>query len=63
MTKGRAGGIRSDKQIIRPLFLQDVEQIAGEAEDGRDGLPLGAGHLGQRMEELIDPGEQIDHPD
>ena len=63
MAKRRAGRIDGADEIIGLLLLDDVEQVAGEAKHGRHRRAVGRCHLRQRMKELVDPRECVDHPD
>ena len=55
VTKGRPGRVHAAEEIVGPLLLDDVEQVAGEAEDDRHRPAVGGRHLRQRVEELVGP--------
>ena len=61
--EGLARQIERAKQIVRPLLFQQVEQIAGEAEDGPHRLAPRTGHLRQGVKDLMDQRMGVDHPD
>ena len=62
VAKRRPRGVERAEQIVGLLLLDDVEQVAREAVDGRDGRALRRRHLGQRVKQLIGPRQRVDHP-
>ena len=63
VAKGLARQVERAEQVVRPLLLQQVEQIAGEAEHGPHRLALRAGHLRQGVKHLVDQRVGVDDPD
>ena len=63
VAKGLAGQVERAEQVVRLLLLQQVEQIAGEAEHGPHRLALRAGHLRQGVKDLMDQRMGVDDPD
>jgi hypothetical protein len=62
VAKRRPGRIECAHEIVGLPFLDDVEQVAGEAVDRGDGRALRRRHLRQRVKQLVDPRKRIDHP-
>ena len=54
------GRVHRAEEMVGLLLADDVEQVAGEAVDGRHGRAVGRRHLGQRVEELVDPRQRVD---
>jgi hypothetical protein len=58
----RPGRVECADEIVGLPFLDDVEQVAGEAVDRGDGRALRRRHLRQRVKQLVDPRQRVDHP-
>ena len=55
-----AGQVERTEQIVGPLGIEQIEQVAGEAVDGPDGLAGRTGHLRQGVEDLVDQRMGVD---
>ena len=63
VAKRLARQVERAEEEVGLFGLQQAEQVAGEAIDGIDRLPAGAGHVGNGMEHLVDQRMGIDDPD
>ena len=63
VAKGLARQIEGAEKKVGLLRFQQIEQVAGKTKDGIDRLAAGAGHLRNGVEDLVDQGVGINHPD
>ncbi len=63
VTEGLAGQVERREEVVWPLLLQQIEQIASEAEHRAHGLASRAGHLRQGMKHLMNQRVGVDDPD
>lgn len=62
VAEGGAGGVHGAEEIIGLPFLDDPEEVLREAVDGLHRRAGRARHLGERVEELVDARQRVDHP-
>ncbi len=63
VAKCLARQVEGTEQEVGLLRFQQIKQVPGKAIDGIDRLAAGAGHVRNGVENLVDQGVGVDHPD
>ena len=63
VAKCLARQVEGTEEEVGLLRFQQVEQVPGKTKDGIDRLAAGAGHVRNGVEDLVDQGVGVDHPD